>query len=78
MKLPTVGGVITIFGNQEEACRCKANTAYATKNVHTIDTAEAKEEDDLKPAKPNEAYKPEGVTPAEHTKKVPLCEDVPY
>ena len=26
---------------------------------------------------PDEAYKPEGVVPAEHTKKVPLCEDVP-
>ena len=51
--------------------------AYATKNVHAIEATEAEEEDDPMSSKPDEACRLEGVTPAEHTKKVPLCEDVP-
>ena len=76
-KHPTARGVITILNNQKEACRCKDNEACATKNVHAIKATEDKEEGEPKPSKPDEAYKPEGVAPAEHTKKVPLCEDVP-
>ena len=76
MKLPTAGGVITILGNQESR-KCEGNTAYATKNVHAIEATEAEEEDDPMSSKPDEACRLEGVTPAEHTKKVPLCEDVP-
>ena len=77
MKLPTAGGIITILGNQKEARRCEDNAACAMKNVHAIEAVEAEEEEDegMSP-KPDEAYKPEGVTPTEHTKKVPLCEDV--
>ena len=67
-----------ILGNQEEARRCEDNAACTTTNVHEIEAADAEEEEDeLKHPKPNETYKPEGVTPAEHTMKVPLCEDVP-
>ena len=77
MKLPTAEGVITILGNQESR-KYEGNTAYTTKNVHAIEAAEAEEEDDPVSSKPDEACRPEGVTPAEHTKKVPLCEDVPY
>jgi hypothetical protein len=57
--------------------KCEDNVACATKNVHFIEAIEDQEEGELKPSKPDEAYKPEDVTPAEHTKKVPLCKDVP-
>ena len=78
MKLPTAGGIITILGNQKEARRCEDNVAYAMKNVHAIEAVEAEEEEDegMSP-KPDEAYKPEGVTQAEHTKKILLCKDIP-
>ena len=76
-KHPTTRGVITILDNQNEACRCKDNAACATKNVHAIEATEDKEEGEPKPSKSDEAYKPEGVVPTKHTKKVPLCEDVP-
>ena len=77
MKMPTAGGVITILGNQEEARRCEDNAACAMKNMHAIEaTNNEEEEEEAKPSKLNQTNK-EGVMPAEHTKKVPLCEDVP-
>ena len=57
--------------------KCEDNVACATKNVHFIEATEDQEEGELKPSKPDEAYKPEDVTHAEHTKKIPLCKDVP-
>ena len=80
MKIPTAGegGLITVLGNQEKARRCEDNTACAMKNVNVIEATYAKDkEDEAKPSKPDQSYKPEGVMPGEHTKKVPLCEDVP-
>ena len=74
MKLPTARGVVTVFGNQEEARRCEDNTSSPTKNVHAI---EATELEDTKAAAVDESQELEGVSPAEHTKKVLLCEDVP-
>ena len=74
MKLPTAGGVITVFGNQEEARKCKDNTSYANKNVHAF---EAPESEDTEGGVDEEPQEPEGVSPAEHTNKVSLCEDVP-
>ena len=38
MKLPTAGGILTVFGNQEEARRCEDNASTADKNVHVIET----------------------------------------
>ena len=38
MKLPTAGGIVTVFGNQEEARRCEDNASTANKNVHVIET----------------------------------------
>ena len=38
MKLPSARGVITVFGNQEEARRCEDNASTANKNVHIIET----------------------------------------
>ena len=46
MKLPTTGGIVTVFRNEEEACRCEDNTTYTTKNVHAIEAAEAADSDD--------------------------------
>ena len=40
MKLPTAGGVVTVFGNQEEARRCEDNASLVNKNVHAIETPE--------------------------------------
>ena len=69
-------GVVTVYGNQEEARRCEDN-AYSTNK--TMQTIEATEEDtrtfvakDMR-----RDHKNEWVSLAEHTKKVPLCEDVP-
>ena len=73
MKLPSAGGVITVFGNQEEARRCEDNASTANKNVHVIETLD----EDNEAANSEEPEKSGGVFPAEHTKKVPLCEDVP-
>ena len=38
MTLPSAGGVITVFGNQEEARRCEDNASSANKSVHVIET----------------------------------------
>ena len=40
MKLPSAGGVVTVFGNQEEARRCEDNASSANKTVHAIETPE--------------------------------------
>ena len=46
--------------------------------MHTIKAAHAEDdEEETKPTKFEQAHKAEGVMPGEHTKKVPLCEDVP-
>ena len=73
MKLPSAGGVITVFGNQEEARRCEDNASTANKNIHVIETPE----EDTEAAISEDPEESGGVSPAEHTKKVPLCEDVP-
>ena len=72
MKLPSPGGIITVFGNQEEARRCEDNASTANKNVHVIETPE----EDKEAAISEEPEQLGGVSPAEHTKKVPLCEYV--
>jgi len=38
MTLPSAGGVITVFGNQEEARRCEDNASSTNKSVHVIET----------------------------------------
>ena len=77
MKIPTARGVITILGNQEEARRCEDNAACAMKNVHAIEAANNEEEqEEAKPPCFEQPHK-DGVFPVEHTKKAPLCEDVP-
>jgi len=47
--------------------------------VHAIEAADAEEEEEVmpKPSKFDQAHRAEGVMSGEHTKKVPLCEDVP-
>ena len=73
MKLPSTGGVITVFDNQEEARRCEDNASTANKNVHAIETPD----EDTDAAISEDPEESGGVSPAGHTKKVPLCEDVP-
>ena len=75
MKLPTAGAVVALFGNQEEARRCEDNTSYATKNVDAIEASKT-EGTSANLATPEEPQKAEGLSPAEHTKRVPLCEDI--
>ena len=66
-----------ILGNQEEARRCEDNAACDMKNVDAIEGVDNDaEEGEAKPLS-SERHDKEGVTPAEHTKKVLLCEDVP-
>ena len=73
MKLPSAGGIIIVFDNQEEARRCEDNASPTNKNVHVIETPNEENE----AANSEEPEKSGGVSPAEHTKKVLLCEDVP-
>ena len=76
MKMPSAGGVVTVYGNQEEARRCEDNTYSANKTVHAIEASKEDTEafvaEDMQKNQKNE-----GVSPAEHTKKVPLYEGVP-
>src|SRR6185436_20433429 len=72
MKLPSVGGIITVFGNQEEARRCEDNASIGNKNVHAIET-QGEDTDTVNSEEPESG----GVSLAEHMKKVPLCKDVP-
>ena len=75
MKIPSAGGVVTVYGNQEEVRRCEDNTYSTNKTVHAIEASKEDTEafvaEDMRRNQKNE-----GVSPAEHTKKVPLCEDV--
>ena len=73
MKLPIAGRVITVFGNWEEARRCEDNMSYANRNVHAIEVPGAENTEVAN----GETQELGGVSLAEHTKKVPLCEDVP-
>jgi hypothetical protein len=73
MKLPSARGIIIVFGNQDEARRCEDNASTANKNVHVIETPE----EDKEAAISEDPEESGGVSPAEHTKKVPLWEDVP-
>ena len=77
MKIPTAGGVITILGNQEEAKRCEDNAGSTMKNVHAIEASNNDVEEEEAKTLCSERTEKVGVTPAEHTKKVLLCEDVP-
>ena len=72
MRLPSAEGIITVFGNQEEARRCEDNASIGNKNVHVIETQD-EDTDSTNSEEPESG----GVSPAEHTKKVPLCEDMP-
>src|SRR6185503_20584780 len=38
MKLPSTGGVVMVYSNQEEARWCEDNASTANKNVHVIET----------------------------------------
>ena len=76
MKIPSARGVITILGNQEESRRCEDNAVCTMKTVHAIEASNNDiEEEETKPLS-SERTEKEGATPAEHTKKVLLCEDV--
>ena len=72
MKLPSAGGIIIVFGNQEEARRCEENASIGNKNVHVIETQD-EDTDSTNSEEPESG----GVSPAERMKKIPLCEDVP-
>ena len=76
MKMPSAGGVVTVYDNQEEARRCEDNAYNANKTVHIIEASEEKTEEFVA-EDVQRSQRFEGVSPAEHTKKVPLCEDVP-
>jgi len=76
MKIPSAGGVVTVYGNQEEARRCEDNAYSTNKTMHVIEVSE--EDTEAFVAEDTQRnQKSEGVSPVEHTKKVPLCEDVP-
>ena len=40
MKIPSAGGVVTVYGNQEEARRCEDNAYITNKTVHVIEASE--------------------------------------
>jgi len=76
MKIPSAGGVVTVYGNQEEARRCKDNAYNTNKTVHAIEATEGNTKTFVAKDMRRD-HKNEGVSSAKHTKKVPLCEDVP-
>jgi hypothetical protein len=43
MKIPTAAGVISVYGNQEEARRAERNTSVHNRQVHVIDEDEGSE-----------------------------------
>lgn len=76
MKIPTVGGVLSIFGDQEEPRRREGNTGRDRKQVHVIKT------DTQALALQPETNEADGVDlermkPFDHTKKVPLSPSMP-
>lgn len=73
MKIPTADGVLSIFRSQEEARRCEDNTSKTSKNVYAIEDNQ-EEFEGMTVTKALVAS--EGMKLAEHTKKVPLCEDI--
>ena len=40
MKIPSTGGVVTVYGNQEEARRCEDNAYSTNKTMHAIEASE--------------------------------------
>ena len=40
MKIPSAGGVVTVYSNQEEARRCEDNAYSTNKIVHVIEASE--------------------------------------
>ena len=40
MKIPSAGGVVTVYDNQEEARRCEDNAYSTNKTVHIIEASE--------------------------------------
>ena len=61
-KLPTAGGIVTVFGNQEEARRCEDNASTANKNVHVIETPN----EDNEAANSEELEKSGGISDGTH------------
>jgi hypothetical protein len=84
MKIPTVAGVISVYGSQEEARRAERNTSVHNRQVHVINEDEGNEvaatEEQRAEAQMRQSMKgaeAERMKAVDVTKIVPLCEDVP-
>jgi hypothetical protein len=84
MKIPTVAGVILVYGSQEEARRAERNTSVHNRQVHVIDEDEGGEvvleEEQKSEAQMRQSMKEveaERMKAADDTWTIRLCADVP-
>jgi hypothetical protein len=84
MKIPTAGGVISVYGSQEEARRVERNTSVHNRQVHVIDEAEGSEvvpeteqRAEAQMRQPMKQAEAERMKAVDDTRTVPLCADVP-
>jgi glutamate formiminotransferase len=84
MKIPTAAGVISVYGNREEARRAERNTSVHNRQVHVINEDEANEaaiaKEQRAEAQMRQSMKgaeAERMKAVDVTETVPLCVDVP-
>jgi hypothetical protein len=84
MKIPTVAGVISVYGSQEEAQRAERNTSMLNRQVHVIDEAkgnevlpEAEQKAEAQMMQSMKQAETERMKAVDDTRTVPLCADVP-
>jgi hypothetical protein len=84
MKIPTVAGVNSVYGSQEEARRAERNTSVHNRQVHVINENEGSEavveEEQRAEAQMRQSMKGaevERMKAVDDTRTVPLCADVP-
>jgi hypothetical protein len=83
MKIPTVNGILTIYGDQKDAHDREYNVSSNQKPIHIVknseDTLESEEEAEPEALKTKKRLcqdEKKRMQPHEHTMKVCLCEDV--
>jgi hypothetical protein len=84
MKIPTAAGVISVYGNQEEALRAERNTSVHNRQVHVIDedegsevVPEAEQKAEAQMGQSMKQAEAERMKAVDDTRTVPLCADVP-
>jgi hypothetical protein len=84
VKIPTVTGVISVYGIQEEVRRAERNTSVHNRQVHVMDEAEGsevvpetKQRAEAQMRQSMKQAETECMKAVDDTRTVPLCADVP-